>query len=256
MSIAVNLPNGYCVHKDLIDKDLLNRIEELYEPYSKTNIDAAFDRSKEVAHGFLYDQKLSSLLITIIESPPFKGLILQHFKRPVIDHIKVLLKSAGGGMTQWHQDSSYWKKFDANKSAITFWIPINNITKENGCLRVINCFSDAKKDFEHIKTPSGHLELPIETVENLGGTYGFTDIEVNKGDLVLFHSLVPHMAYANNSPDKRLAIKIVIQEKSLRTTKVKNPAYLSLSGATGWIDKNLLKHFPFLLRLKNKVPFL
>lgn len=55
-----------------------------------------------------------------------------------------ILKPAGIGVaTPWHQDEAYWKP-DRQYRSISIWIPLQDVTEENGCL----WFNDGSHEWE------------------------------------------------------------------------------------------------------------
>jgi len=114
---------------------------------------------------------------------------------------KIVFKSAGVDFgSPWHQDWPYWH--GANKFSV--WLALDDATRENGCLRVI---------------PGSH-----KTKANHGGEdkegIGFTnrmrpedvdeskaiDVPLQAGGAILFHDLLLHSSYKNQSGKDRWAM--------------------------------------------------
>jgi ectoine hydroxylase-related dioxygenase (phytanoyl-CoA dioxygenase family) len=95
----------------------------------------------------------------------------------------------------WHQDNGYNPKDPADY--VTFWIPVTDTTVANGTIRV---------------QPGRHREGPRPHRRNPGGylvchddAEGGVPVELHRGDVVAFSSLLPHATGPNTTPHVRKA---------------------------------------------------
>jgi ectoine hydroxylase-related dioxygenase (phytanoyl-CoA dioxygenase family) len=112
-----------------------------------------------------------------------------------------------GGETGWHQDFPFWPM--RTPSAITCWIPLQDVDLITGCLRF---FSGSHK------WDTGATVLPrtTEDIQRLAratgehdGVVPIADQPMRIGDCSFHHGLVFHGASANSSTAYRVAFKVV-----------------------------------------------
>lgn len=125
----------------------------------------------------------------------------------VFDHI--LVKPPGGPPTPWHQDQAFWGP-DMKHRTITFWIPLQDVTVESGCLKFIPG-SNRGPVLEHRSLdndPSIHaleaLNVPDESAVHC---------PLRAGDLTIHHWLTLHGADANSTAAARRAYAICLGVK-------------------------------------------
>ena len=110
-------------------------------------------------------------------------------------HNCVMTKQPGySSVTLWHQDNRYWH-FD-REHLISSWLALGEERINNGCLRVIpgshtHEFSSGRLDAD--------LFLRTDLPENKGLIKQARPIELNEGDLLLFHSRLFHAASRNRT---------------------------------------------------------
>ena len=119
-------------------------------------------------------------------------------------HSKLMQKEPKvGGAWEWHQDYGYWYKneFLLPDQMMSVMVAITNANKENGCLQVIkgshkmgrveHAFSG-----EQIGAAQRYVDLSLKTMELV-----YVDLEA--GDVLLFHSNLLHRSEANLSDKTR-----------------------------------------------------
>lgn len=113
--------------------------------------------------------------------------------------------------TPWHQDEAYWGKDLANK-AITCWIPLQDVTLENGCM----CYASGlhkekiKEHYHPKKLKSDLLVCKMNHYKNIQ----FCPIKA--GSLIFHHCRTPHMATINKTLEWRKAISIHLKNPEIR----------------------------------------
>lgn len=115
---------------------------------------------------------------------------------------KIVFKNASTDFgSPWHQDYPYWN--GSHKYSV--WIALDDATRENGCLRVI---------------PGSHLTGVINHDGKAADDKGFesrlnetdvdktkiVDLQVSRGDAIVFHDLLIHASYPNTSGTDRWAL--------------------------------------------------
>jgi phytanoyl-CoA hydroxylase len=113
-----------------------------------------------------------------------------------------ILKNPGAWGQPWHQDSYYFRM--DQQPQVGLWLALSAATLANGCLSVL---------------PGSHtLPVQVHGPDNRpGANHGYTEIpdvdesgaspvEMNPGDLLVFHSYLLHKSVDNLSTDRRLAM--------------------------------------------------
>ncbi|MBI4852275.1 MAG: phytanoyl-CoA dioxygenase family protein [Acidobacteria bacterium] len=144
-----------------------------------------------VFKNFSRTNKLANLALELGLTSPLLIQSMYIFKQPFI-----------GGEVNCHQDSTFL--YTEMGNVIGFWFALEDATKSNGCLWAI---------------PGGHkLGLKSRFIRNEKNTTEFqvfddskfdlsklVPLEVEKGSLIVLDGLLPHLSYANESPNSRHA---------------------------------------------------
>jgi ectoine hydroxylase-related dioxygenase (phytanoyl-CoA dioxygenase family) len=109
--------------------------------------------------------------------------------------------------TDWHQDEGYWGR-NLDDRGITCWIPLQDVTAENGCMHFID---------------RGHLDgvLTHRSVDGVQSDLLTCDVDekrmvvcpIKRGSVTFHHSKTPHMTTANTSKAWRKAVTNHMQEE-------------------------------------------
>ena len=108
-----------------------------------------------------------------------------------------------GGAWEWHQDYGYWYKneFLLPEQMISIMIAVTEANKGNGCLQVIKG-SHKMGRIEHgfageqVGASQHYVDLALKTME-------LVYVELNQGDILIFHSNLLHRSEANLSDSAR-----------------------------------------------------
>ncbi len=114
------------------------------------------------------------------------------FKQPLI-----------GGAVPCHQDLTFL--FTNPNTTLGFWMPLEDATLDNGCLWVVpgGHLTTLRKRF--VKNDSNKQTFTITLDESPLPEEGMIPVEMQKGSLLLIHSLLPHKSLANHSLKSRIA---------------------------------------------------
>lgn len=107
---------------------------------------------------------------------------------------------------QPHQDLNWWRGF-AN-SIVSVSVALNPTTKENGCTEM---WTGYQRGLLHDESPADTItsySIDLARLANEEHTF----VELQPGDAVFFHSLTPHTAGPNESPDYRRAVFLVYND--------------------------------------------
>ena len=108
-----------------------------------------------------------------------------------------------GAPISWHADSHYWTRFLNPIEVVTVWLALDDVSSANGCLRVVSGTHRAqpfryvnRRNDEHAFFPRGVAEEDIDTTK-------IVDIELGRGEAVLFDGHLLHGSQANTSDRRR-----------------------------------------------------
>ena len=120
-------------------------------------------------------------------------------------HSKISWKRPGSaGTWDWHQDYGFWLEEGCARPAMTtVSIALDRQDASNGCLRVIPG-SHRAGDIPHPSIGAGRGADP-DRVAELIDVHGMVDLELEPGDLVVFHCRTLHGSGPNHS-DRHRAI--------------------------------------------------
>lgn len=160
--------------------------EQLFEVFDPVN-----DVSP-VCEQFAKHPRILAAMESIYEEPAFL------FKE------KLIFKPAGALGYKLHQDIPlYWKGFP--RSFVTILIPIDQTTQQNGCTEV---FSGYHGDFLS-DSPEVYM-LPDDSVDPARRTW----LELDPGDVAIFHGLTPHRSEPNKSSTMRRSFYVSYNKAS------------------------------------------
>ena len=101
----------------------------------------------------------------------------------------------------WHQDTAYLAAGSENTFQATAWIPLLDVTVENGALQVVRGGDKIGNVYTHYlerkrgNRDSWYLYIPDETFEGAD----IVTCEVKRGAMVLLNNLIPHRSLENYS---------------------------------------------------------
>ncbi len=160
-------------------------------------------------------------------SPVFKAWMEDEALRPVLQQIlndQVVITTAHhnsimtkmphvSAETRWHQDRRYWRYSDDN--LVSVWLALEDETSANGALEFIpgshkmhfdaGQFDDKEYFSQEYEPNKAILRKKVST-------------ELQKGDVVIFHSLLLHRANKNNTDKAK--ISFVYTVKGLKTKAI------------------------------------
>lgn len=108
--------------------------------------------------------------------------------------------------TSWHQDRRYWRYSDDN--LVSVWLALDSETSENGVLEFIPGSHKMHFDSEQFDEKEYFSEEHVKN-KNIIATKVFTDLE--KGDVVLFHSLLLHRANKNSTDKPKISFVYTVK---------------------------------------------
>ena len=127
-------------------------------------------------------------------------------------HNCIMTKSpAFSSDTGWHQDIRYWR-YESPK-LINAWLALEDENKEKGGLMVI---PGSHKAQYHTSQFDERMFFRPDGVYNRQILLSTMDVELNKGDVLLFHSRVLHAASRNYTQDCKYSLVFTYKPQDLK----------------------------------------
>ncbi len=123
----------------------------------------------------------------------------------------------------WHQDHAY---FGLNPpTLITAWIALNEVTRHNGCMRVVPG-SHKLGTQKHVET--FHKDNLLSRGQEIQGIDGDTavDIVLKPGEMSIHHGHVFHSSEPNTSDDRRIGYALMFLPTHVQSTTGRRSATL------------------------------
>jgi len=108
--------------------------------------------------------------------------------------------------TAWHQDRRYWRYSDDN--LVSVWLALDSETSENGVLEFIPGSHKMQFEAEQFDEKEYFFE-DNEKNQKIIATKVSTDLQ--KGDVVLFHSLLLHRANKNSTDKPKISFVYTVK---------------------------------------------
>jgi phytanoyl-CoA hydroxylase len=116
--------------------------------------------------------------------------------------------------TSWHQDRRYWRYSDDN--LVSVWLALDDETQDNGVLEFIP--ASHKMDFKSEQfDEKEYFSLSHENNKKIIETKMSTDLQ--KGDVVLFNSLLLHRANKNSTSNAKISFVYTVKGRKTKAIK-------------------------------------
>jgi ectoine hydroxylase-related dioxygenase (phytanoyl-CoA dioxygenase family) len=215
--------NGYWISPVIFEDQLIENMKIHYYKVLQGEYETGIEPNRnispdKIAHGVVKitnclwtDSTLSKLILSPIIGKIAARLIGANSVRYWRDHLWYKHpKSGADGSVGWHQDYyPYWSCAEP-ANLITAWIALNNITEENGCVRVVPG-SHKWGVFEDSDLYSHNMDELEKKVENsMGHKFEAKACVLKAGSVLFTHCLTLHGSYENVSNEPRLGISVHI----------------------------------------------
>lgn len=125
-----------------------------------------------------------------------------------------ILKPPNGPATRWHQDFAYYDIFTRYRS-VTFWIPLNDATVENGCMWFVPG-SHLRPLLTHRPLDNNPKIHALEIVDQRAHN-NVVACPINAGDCTIHHPLTIHGSGPNLTGEPRLAYGLAFGTQTKRS---------------------------------------
>lgn len=209
------LDHGFVVKRQIIDKDILNRLsKELDECYSRyvpnfVDIDSAIKTLDKDDKSLLYEiSKSTGNLLTMKEISVNLRRYLESRRTlfEVTNGYIIGLPNDNRITYDYHQESSYWPNYKYDVTTVQYSIS-DRLTKDNGSMSVLvgshklGALEYHKSEYKPHSTMS-NIPVDIDKFKNKYEEYVF---ELERGDCAFFHKDLIHRSNTNITDTVRLA---------------------------------------------------
>jgi phytanoyl-CoA hydroxylase len=174
------------------------------EEYKKTirRLRQVYNRDV-IFRNWMKNSKIKPILEQILKEPPI--LITAH-------HNSIMTKMPHTStQTCWHRDSRYWH-YDG-KNLVSIWLALGKETQENGVLEFIP--GSHKMQFNKNQFCSKEF-FRTDLKENKEIINKKVSYELNKGDVIIFHSELLHRANENKTSTPKISFVYTVKGKSVK----------------------------------------
>ena len=212
--LAFFLEHGYLIVKDAaprpfleaIDRDIGIAYQEKIKDRSLSceELNNSHDLGKNNPHAIAWSRDPS--ILDLVQGLVYPGIAL--FSAKVIskgprEHDMIC---------HWHQDEAYWQDSFPRQRRVSLWMPLQDATPDNGCLRVVPG-SHSHAVVPHLsRTSRDHGACRLSFAHGLEELPGAIEIPVRAGDLIIFSSRLQHSSRGNHTDQHRRAFILTYQE--------------------------------------------
>ena len=158
---------------------------------------------EEVFRAWMKDTKIRPILQELLED---KVVIT------TAHHNSIMTKMPQSSTaTQWHQDRRYWRYSDDN--LISIWLALGEENSQNGVLEFVKGSHKIPLSPEQFDEKEYLDENLAENKKLLKAKVSF---ELEKGDVVLFHSLLLHRANKNTTNRRKISFVYTVKGKKTK----------------------------------------
>ena len=116
--------------------------------------------------------------------------------------------------TRWHQDRRYWRY--SNDNLVSIWLALDDEHHKNGVLEFVPGSHRMKFEFDQFDEKEYFLE---ELDKNLPIIEKKVSTTLEKGDVVLFHSLLLHRANKNDTDKPKISFVYTVKGLSTKVVE-------------------------------------
>jgi phytanoyl-CoA hydroxylase len=211
--------------RDVAKVHLKYKIEPIETEYEYIGIDKAEYKTSVRRLRQVYDRDI--LFKNWMQNQEIRPILKQVLDEDVVlltaHHNSIMTKLAKtSSYTCWHRDSRYWHF--KGKNLVSVWLALGDEDSENGVLEFISGTHKMElkeSQFDKKSFFRNDIEENKELIESK------VSFNLNKGDIVLFHSELLHRANENVSSEDKISFVYTVKGKSVeaiegtRSTKFK-----------------------------------
>lgn len=135
----------------------------------------------------------------LINLAKIAGIKKPHFKTAPV--LRIDMPEDSKHSYNMHQDYPF---SSGSKNSITMWIPLQDVTTKNGCLKIVEGSHKRKKIYKTYK----------DNIIKNRYKFTFKDVQCKMGDVLIFSQCLVHKSGNNNSKSARFSIQIRFNDLS------------------------------------------
>ena len=223
---------GYCIAQNVFTLTEIRAFQEaittsinryakaMLLPYVTSMPEANFGERLELAaqenpaytnaiiSGLYADGHLVAPINDIYEHARFRNIINKlihpHPNQKPTTRLRMSLASQPDKGHPWHSDVVFPAKLGCGSNKLTCWIPLQDVSKENGALELVSKFFN--EPFEH-KIVNGQFAIDEKELDE----YSKTAIHCKAGDVLFIDRFTPHRSLKNTSSTVRWSIVLWVK---------------------------------------------
>ncbi len=218
--------NGFLLIRDFLDEQSCNVIKDLAKVHLKYKIEPIETEFEYIGiEKDEYKKSVRRLRQVYDRDIVFKNWMENQKIRPILKQIldeDVLLVTAHHNSimtklaktstnTEWHRDSRYWHY--NGKNLVSIWLALGEENSQNGVLEFIPGSHKMNLKEHQFDKKSFFRDDIDENKELIKKKVSFN---LNKGDVVIFHSELLHRANANRSSEDKISFVYTVKGKSVK----------------------------------------
>ena len=183
---------------------LRNVVDEHWISVLRETIDRCFSNDEWYFHFIYMWQREPALADFCFNSPlaEIASQLLCTTKVNLLYH-QIFVKDSGeiAERTDWHNDLAYWP---VRGSAMSLWLALDEVDEERGALEFIRGSHDWNRWFDIVGPVERNSDFePLPNFDAERDKHEMLSWQMQQGDVVGFHALTVHGAYANRKPNYR-----------------------------------------------------
>ena len=198
--------HGYVVIENFVDADILNKLEVFFDKHMPSSEKPFY------VSNWCNDEKINSNIDQTIRSLLQKNIDTHLQNHRVIIGLMFSKNATKDSAYYVHRD---WALVDERKySSLHFWLPLVDITEENGNLFVF----EGTHKVGPIVRGSPSFDYPKEgLIHKIKNQFGKKDVYLKKGSVLIFDHRLKHGSRANlsNSERKVVGLSVIPKEADL-----------------------------------------
>lgn len=196
--------NGYILLNEYFSKfeveEMKKELKKIFytEKEMKSRVSVEVDKLKSQGV-FIGVARISPLFKEVVSNEKLISLLKEVVGEEVmfVDDKAVFKDSKTDFGSPWHQDWQYWK----GQHKFSLWIALDNVTLENGCLKIIPGSHKNKIEHEDIGGDGFSKWILPENINE----QDIVSLPVEAGSIILLHDLLFHASFPNISGEDRWA---------------------------------------------------
>jgi hypothetical protein len=180
--------------QNFIPKEAIDQLIEVYKQHHTIENEKGGVFFSIFSQNIVYRKKINEQITKILQ--PIIDPLFQNYK--IVVNSFVVKISGPESEFYVHQDTTSLDEW--NYSPLSLWIPLQDVTKNNGCLGVIPYSKHFFYPYRSISFPS-----PIDGIQETVKKY-LQAIEMKTGEVLLFDNRTLHHSYSNLSGENRISI--------------------------------------------------